>query len=300
MADMEPAFAPCVNCISRPRVLKRWLATVTPSSTPISPCNKCVRGSKCIFPPTTAESDLYYDQMGAQQSTVLRRPRDKALPALPRSPPLIDFPPPERCTICLEHGVVFPRDTPTVGCHHPVEFCVSCMETYVCVGIKNGINVSCPTIGCLSEMDVSEIRASIGDGNKAEFEKYVINCSWCAEKRDRLASADFVRERSDTNFKTRQHWSGAGRQDVAQDRSTSEEARIQVLNYRIMLTLIKFGNRCISYCHLQRVFSANVFHTWYHLARGKDLRPVHRRTEESPKSTISWVKTERGLDQWKH
>ncbi|KAF8603511.1 hypothetical protein BDV93DRAFT_164220 [Ceratobasidium sp. AG-I] len=110
--------------------------------------------------------------MGTQQSTVSRRPRDKALPALPRLPPIADFPPPGRCTICLEYGVVFPKNTPTFGCNHPIEFCVPCMETYVCVGIKNGINVKCPTMGCPSEMDVNEIQSSIGGGHKAEFEKF--------------------------------------------------------------------------------------------------------------------------------
>lgn len=115
--------------------------------------------------------------MGAQHSTVSRRRREKTLPGLPHPPPIADFAPPKHCAICLEHTVVFPKDRPTFECSHPVEFCVSCLETYVHVGMKDGINVKCPTMGCPSEMDVNEIQASMGSGHKEDFERLAMPSS---------------------------------------------------------------------------------------------------------------------------
>lgn len=111
--------------------------------------------------------------MGAQQSTAVRRPRDKELPALP-SERLATAPSPRPvpCTICLEHDVAFPPKKPAARCSHPVEVCVSCLEMYVCVGIKDGVTLKCPTMGCTSQMEVDEIQASLGDGHKAEFERF--------------------------------------------------------------------------------------------------------------------------------
>lgn len=109
--------------------------------------------------------------MGAQQSTRSRRLKTKQLPPLPPRIPTLDFPPPRRCKICLDHGVVFPEQLPTPGCTHLVEVCVSCLEAYVCVGIKDGVSLNCPSAECSSQMEVNEIRASIGEGHKEEFEK---------------------------------------------------------------------------------------------------------------------------------
>ncbi|KAF8603512.1 hypothetical protein BDV93DRAFT_606788 [Ceratobasidium sp. AG-I] len=159
------------------------------------------------------------DIMGAQQSTQPHHLKVKR-PAPPPRLSTLDFPPLQRCTICLDFKLFFPACPPTSGCAHLIEVCPSCLETYVCLGIKDGICLNCPTVGCSSQMDVSEIRTSLGDGHKEEFEKQVKpDCTSDVPELITFAILDFARGRFDTSFKPKRRWYGAGRRSVVQARS---------------------------------------------------------------------------------
>lgn len=75
--------------------------------------------------------------------------------------------------MCLEYegDVDFPVSTPTPGCTHKIDVCTSCLRSYVSSGIQNALSLRCPTLGCIGQMDVDEVRASLGEKHKEEFDR---------------------------------------------------------------------------------------------------------------------------------
>lgn len=117
------------------------------------------------------QSSASVDSMGIQQSIQSRRLKSRQSLVPPLRLFTLDFPLPQHCIICLDHGVFFPNSPPTPRCTHLAEVCLTCLETYACVGIKDGVSLKCPTVGCSSQMSVNQIRSSLGGGHKEVFEK---------------------------------------------------------------------------------------------------------------------------------
>jgi hypothetical protein len=111
-------------------------------------------------------------ELGVQPSVAV-----KALPPLPSvvNTVILDIPLTQRCSICMENDVDFPSSPPTPGCTHRIDVCVSCLRSYVCSGIKSALNLRCPSLNCIGQMDVDEIRASLGESHKEEFERQVLS-----------------------------------------------------------------------------------------------------------------------------
>ncbi|KAG8720316.1 hypothetical protein FRC08_000612 [Ceratobasidium sp. 394] len=80
----------------------------------------------------------------------------------------------QHCTVCYEPDAKLPLSPPTIGCTHLADVCTSCLETYVCTNIKDGIlRIKCASMLCREQMDIDEVlQASLAKNHRETFEKF--------------------------------------------------------------------------------------------------------------------------------